>query len=46
VGSVLPTLHLGLPDEFSDHGDSAALLAGYGLDQHGIEASILKKFFN
>ena len=46
VGITLPVLHLGLPDEFSDHGDSAALLAGYGLDQHGIEASILKKFFN
>jgi 1-deoxy-D-xylulose-5-phosphate synthase len=45
IGMALPTLHLGLPDEFSDHGDSAALLAGYGLDHHGIEASILKKFF-
>jgi len=46
INLTLPTLHLGLPDDFSDHGDSAKLLAGYGLDSSGIEQSIVKKFFN
>ena len=46
INLTLPTLHLGLPDDFSDHGDSAKLLAGYGLDAIGIEQSIVKKFFN
>jgi len=46
INLTLPTLHLGLPDDFSDHGDSAKLLAVYGLDAIGIEQSIVKKFFN
>ena len=46
INLTLPTLQLGLPDDFSDHGDSAKLLAGYGLDSSGIEQSIVKKFFN
>jgi 1-deoxy-D-xylulose-5-phosphate synthase len=33
-------LHLGLPDEFIEHGDPAKLLALQGLDAAGIEASI------
>ena len=38
-----PTLHLGLPDRFVEHGDPAVLLARCGLDMNGILAS-LKKF--
>ncbi len=38
-----PTLHLGLPDRFVEHGDPAVLLARCGLDAAGILAS-LKKF--
>ncbi len=38
-----PTLHLGLPDRFVEHGDPAVLLARCGLDADGILAS-LKKF--
>ena len=38
-----PTLHLGLPDRFVEHGDPAVLLARCGLDANGILAS-LKKF--
>lgn len=37
---VRPVLQLGLPDEFIDHGDQKAILAGLGLDAQGIEASI------
>jgi 1-deoxy-D-xylulose-5-phosphate synthase len=33
-------LHLGLPDEFIEHGDPAKLLALQGLDAAGIEAAI------
>jgi len=43
-GITLPVLHLGLPDEFIEHGDPARLLAGVGLDAAGIEASIRKRF--
>lgn len=32
IGLALPTLHLGLPDRFIDHGDSQVLLAACGLD--------------
>ncbi len=35
-----PVLHLGLPDEFIEHGDPAKLLALQGLDAVGIETSI------
>ena len=32
-----PTLLLGLPDVFTEHGDPAVLIAMYGLDAAGIE---------
>ena len=44
VGLNLPVLQLGLPDQFIDHGDQAALLAGVGLDAAGIERSIRARF--
>ena len=42
---VCPVLRLGLPDQFIEHGDPGKLLAQVGLDAHGIEASIRRKFF-
>jgi 1-deoxy-D-xylulose-5-phosphate synthase len=39
-----PVLHLGLPDEFIEHGDPAKLLALQGLDAAGIEASIRQRW--
>ena len=45
IGLALPTLHLGLPDRFIDHGDSQTLLAACGLDASGIERSIITRFF-
>jgi 1-deoxy-D-xylulose-5-phosphate synthase len=44
AGVVLPVLHLGLPDEFIEHGDPAKLIALVGLDAAGIEASVRKRF--
>ena len=44
AGIVKPILHLGLPDKFIDHGDTAQLLALCGLDAKGIAASIRKRF--
>ncbi|AIT27236.1 transketolase, C-terminal domain protein [Bordetella holmesii 44057] len=44
MGLVLPVLHLGLPDEFIDHGDQLGLLAGLGLDAAGIERSVRERF--
>ncbi len=41
---AVPVLHLGLPDEFIDHGDPAVLLAHCGLDAKGIAASISERF--
>jgi 1-deoxy-D-xylulose-5-phosphate synthase len=41
---AVPILHLGLPDEFIDHGDPAVLLARCGLDAKGIAASISERF--
>ena len=41
---AVPTLVLGLPDEFIEHGDPAKLLSMLGLDAAGIEQSILKRF--
>ena len=41
---VKPMLHLGLQDEFIEHGDPAKLLAMQGLDAAGIEAAILARF--
>jgi len=43
-GIAMPILHLGLPDEFIDHGDPALLLARCGLDAKGIAASIAERF--
>ena len=43
-GLQTPVLTLGLPDEFSEHGDPAKLLAALGLDAAGIEASIRARF--
>ncbi|MDP2016775.1 1-deoxy-D-xylulose-5-phosphate synthase [Hydrogenophaga sp.] len=43
-GINLPVLALGLPDEFSEHGDPAKLLGALGLDAAGIEASIRARF--
>ena len=44
AGVVRPILHLGLRDEFIEHGDPAALLALQGLDAAGIEASVRQRF--
>jgi 1-deoxy-D-xylulose-5-phosphate synthase len=44
LGIAAQVLHLGLPDRFVDHGDSARLLASVGLDGAGIEASIRARF--
>jgi len=41
-GVTTPLLRLGLPDRFTDHGDSVALLAQLGLDAPGIVASVRK----
>ena len=37
---VKPMLHLGLPDRFIDHGDTALLLAAVGLDKPGLLCAI------
>ena len=39
-----PVLHLGLPDTFIEHGDSAKLLALHGLDASGITNAIRSRF--
>jgi 1-deoxy-D-xylulose-5-phosphate synthase len=39
-----PVLHLGLPDEFIEHGDPAKLLALQGLDAAGIEHSVRQRW--
>ena len=44
LGLTVPLLHLGLPDEFIEHGDPAKLLAGLGLDAAGIEAAVRRRF--
>jgi 1-deoxy-D-xylulose-5-phosphate synthase len=44
AGVVKPVLHLGLADEFIEHGDPAKLLAMQGLDAAGIEAAITARF--
>ena len=43
-GVSVPVLQLGLGDALTDHGDPAKLLAEYGLDAHGIEQSIRRRF--
>ena len=40
MGIVKPTLLLGLPDDYVEHGDPTVLLADCGLNAAGIEASI------
>ena len=44
AGVLKPLLHLGLKDEFIEHGDHAQLLGLQGLDADGIEAAIRKRF--
>jgi 1-deoxy-D-xylulose-5-phosphate synthase len=44
AGSPRPVLHLGLKDEFIEHGDPAQLLAMQGLDAAGMEAAISARF--
>jgi 1-deoxy-D-xylulose-5-phosphate synthase len=38
----VPVLHLGLPDQFVEHGDPAGLLADCGLNREGIVNSVRK----
>ena len=44
AGLALPLLHLGLPDQFVEHGEPGKLLSMLGLDAAGIEASIRQHF--
>ena len=44
AGVVMPVLHLGLKDEFIEHGDPAYLLGLQGLDAAGIESAIAARF--
>jgi 1-deoxy-D-xylulose-5-phosphate synthase len=44
AGLAKPLLHLGLPDQFIEHGDPVKLLALQGLDAAGIERSIRERF--
>ena len=44
AGVTVPLLHLGLPDEFIEHGDPGKLLSLCGLDAAGIEASVVRRF--
>lgn len=43
-GLAVPMLQLGLPDQFIDHGEQAAIWAELGLDAAGIAASISKRY--
>jgi 1-deoxy-D-xylulose-5-phosphate synthase len=42
-GITIPLLHLGLPDQFVEHGDPSLLLANCGLNRDGIVASIRQR---
>ena len=44
AGAIKPVLHLGLKDEFIEHGDPVKLLGLQGLDAAGIEAAVLARF--
>jgi len=44
AGINMPLLQLGLKDEFTEHGDVAALMALQGLDAAGIEATVMARF--
>ena len=46
AGFSVPLLHLGLPDQFVEHGEPAKLLSMCGLDAAGVEASIRQRFFS
>jgi len=46
AGITLPVLHLGLPDQFIEHGDPVKLLALQGLDATGIERAIRQRFLH
>ena len=43
-GATIPTLHLGLPDSFPDHGDPSQILRDCGLDAAGIVNAITHRF--
>jgi len=43
AGIVAPTLHLGLPDRFVDHGSHKQQLTAVGLDAEGIASAIRKR---
>ena len=43
-GVTIPTLHLGLPDRFPDHGDPSQILRDCGLDAAGIVNAIAHRF--
>jgi 1-deoxy-D-xylulose-5-phosphate synthase len=45
AGIATPTLNLGLPDRYIDHGSQTALLAECGLDAAGVERSIVASPF-
>jgi 1-deoxy-D-xylulose-5-phosphate synthase len=44
AGLSVPLMHLGLPDQFVEHGDPGKLLALCGLDAAGIERSVRERF--
>ncbi len=44
AGVSTAILHLGLPDQFIDHGDPAFLLSQVGLDAAGIASAVRKRF--
>ncbi len=44
AGITIPVLRLGIPDEFTVHGDPVKILSQLGLDAQGIEASIRSRF--
>ncbi len=44
AGVLKPILHLGLRDQFIEHGDPAKLLSLQGLDAAGIERSVRERF--
>ncbi len=46
AGITLPVLRLGIPDEFTVHGDPVKILSQLGLDAKGIEASIRNRFLS
>lgn len=45
AGLSTPTLNLGLPDQYLDHGSQTGLLSECGLDANGIESAVLESPF-